>query len=241
MEYEICYLIGEAKEADLEKIRKDVEGIVTKNKGTLLDGEFVKKRRLAYEIKREARGTYVAKRFTLPEKDERDEKYLGEDFINEMTKELNFNKDLLRFIIVKADELTSFEELEESEKVASEERRGGREGGKREVKKPIRNATLIVAGGESSAREEKVAAPAPVKEKVKEETVIKEDSSDTEVGKVEEKKEEVPKTEVKEKEEKEEEKKEEKKPARNAVPTVADGDDISEDNIDEKLDEILNI
>ena len=74
MEYEICYLIGESKEAGLEKIRKDVEEIVTKYKGALLEGEFVKKRRLSYEIKGEARGTFVAKRFTLPSKDEKEEK-----------------------------------------------------------------------------------------------------------------------------------------------------------------------
>ncbi|KKP68156.1 MAG: hypothetical protein UR65_C0062G0012 [Candidatus Moranbacteria bacterium GW2011_GWE2_35_164] len=60
MEYEICYLIGESKEANLDKIRPIVEGIITKHKGTFLEGEFVRKRRLSYEIKREARGTYVA-------------------------------------------------------------------------------------------------------------------------------------------------------------------------------------
>lgn len=216
MEYEICYLIGEAKEADLEKIRKGVEEIITKYKGTLLEGEFVKKRRLAYEIEKEARGTYVAKRFTLPGKDERDEKYPGEDFISDMTKDLNFNQDILRFIIVKSDELLSFEELE----AVDQETKREKEGFKKDA--PARQERIVTPKKEAPAKKEE---PKKEIEEAKEEAPAKKE-------KVEEKTEEVKEDAPVKEEEKEEDKKENKKDKKN---------DISEDNIDEKLDEILNI
>lgn len=211
MEYEICYLIGESKEADLDKIRKDVEKVIEKHKGLLIEGEFVKKRRLAYEIKNEARGTYVAKRFNLPTKDEREEKYPEKDFVVEMTKDLNFNQDVLRFIIVKADELVSFEELENLEEDNKREKEG------------FKKSNRVVK--EVSKKEEKIISP-------KEEDITPKEE------KVEEAlKEEIP-AEEKIKEKAEEEIKEEKSDKKEGKE---DKNDISEDNIDEKLDEILNI
>ncbi|MDX9855330.1 MAG: 30S ribosomal protein S6 [Parcubacteria group bacterium] len=200
MEYEVCYLIGETKEANLEKIRKEVEEVIEKNKGKLLEGEFVKKRRLAYEIKNESRGTYVAKRFVLPSRDERDEKYKGENLVGKITKEVGFNQDILRFIIVKADEIPSLKELEKSEKGAREENR--------DLKKELAAKKFAKEKKSLTEDKEKVFS----KDKKESGTKEKVEKVVSESPKIEEKK----------------GKKEEKS-------------DISEDNIDEKLDEILNI
>jgi len=210
MEYEICYLIGETKETNLEEIRKNVEKIIIKNKGALIDGEFVKKRRLAYKIKKEARGTFVAKRFTLPSKNERDEKYPEKDFISEMTKDFNFNQDILRFIFVKADELPSLEELKEQVKEASEERRGNQRNEKefrketqvrKKIVTPAKKKMKKKASVEIKVKKEKIEKKIKVEKKIKKELPIKNGAK-------------------------------KKKELKN---------DISEDNIDEKLDEILNI
>jgi ribosomal protein S6 len=189
MEYEICYLIGEAKEANLEKIRKDVEKVITTHKGSLLEGEFVRKRRMAYEIKKEARGTYVAKRFTLPGKDERDEKYPGEDFIGEITKDLNFNQDLLRFIIVKADELPSLEELEELVKEAAEAKKDGRRDFNKETSHRKERTATPVKKAPVVKEEKDASSKAEVKE-VKKETPTKEEKKETPKEKPKKKKEE---------------------------------------------------
>lgn len=213
MEYEICYLIGESKESDLDKIRKDVENVITKHNGSLIEGEFVKKRRLSYEIGKESRGTYIAKRFRLPSKDEIEEKYSGKDFIGEMTKDLNFNQDILRFIVVKADELLNFEELKEFDEKTERVKQNYKTealAGKKETAAPSKN--------EESGKKSADSFDKPSSQK----------GSKTEVA---DKKKNV---------EKKKEKPEEKEDKKLSADENKEGD-ISEENIDEKLDEILNI
>lgn len=211
MEYEICYLIGESKESNLDKIRPTVEQIIEKHKGTFLEGEFVRKRRLAYDIKKEARGTYVARRFTIPSKDERDELFPDYDIMGEINKELRFNQDVLRFMVVKTDDLPPLKDLENIEERNKEQFLS------REPKREFRKI-------------EKVDSRPVIKEKVAE--VKKEVSAPVQI---EEKKEiEVKESEVKEiKAELSQE-----KPKKKAKKKE---DDILGDDIDEKLDEILNI
>lgn len=218
MEYEICYLIGETKEIDLEKIRKEVEKSIEKNEGKLIEGEFVIKRRLAYQIKNEARGTYVAKRFSLPGKDERDERKIESNLVEKITKEVKFNPNILRFIIVKTDDLLSFDELESAGKDAKDDRKG-------------KNKDMSVRAASADRKPaERVAAPV---EDVKKEAPAKEEKSEAEEKPAKEKSDSV---------------KEEPKKKKKADPSSdeasskkEDKDDISEDNIDAKLDEILNI
>jgi len=215
MEYEICYLIGESKEADLDKIRPGVEEIIKKHKGTFLEGEYVKKRRLAYEIKREARGTYVARRFTIPSKDERDELYPDYDIMGEINKELRFNQDILRYMVVKIDDLPPLKDLE----IAEEKARGQVNPNRRESSAPSRGASV---------------APikmAPVKEEKIVEKVVEENKE--EVAKVEEVKEDKIEKEIVSEEAVEKPKKVSKKKEKE--------EGILGDDIDEKLDEILNI
>lgn len=211
MEYEICYLIGESKEANLDKIRPTVEQIIEKHKGTFLEGEFVRKRRLSYEIKREARGTYVARRFTVPSKDERDELYPDYDIMGEINKELRFNQDILRFMVVKTDDLPPLKDLENIEEKNREQYAA------REPKRDTRRTEIAV----SDKREVKKVVKEVAKEEkppvVKEEVEIKE-IKESEVKEI--------KTELSEEPKKKTKKKEE---------------GILGDDIDEKLDEILNI
>lgn len=225
MEYEICYLIGESKEANLDAIRPIIEGIITKHKGTFLEGEFLRKRRLSYEIKREARGTYVARRFTVPSRDERDEMEADYDIMGEINKELRFNQDILRYMVVKTDDLPPLKDLEGIEEKSKEQyaaREGSRSGQRNEKPREKVAAAPQVRKFEKKAE---IAAPkvAEVKE-VKAETVAEVKEPKVEAVKIEEVKtadevvEEKPKKKAKKKE-----------------------DEILGDDIDEKLDEILNI
>jgi len=242
MEYEICFLVGEAKESDLDKIKSEVEKVVKKHQGVFTKDEWEKKRRLAYEIKKEARGTYVAKRFTLPNKDERDEKFPGVDFIGDITNDLNFNQNILRFIIVKADELLSLDELKEKdvENDAKEQKTVL----KKNESDDVKNKSVKKDGGD---KEQTV---------IKSEKTEKDDgkknendgavaSGDSEKGKETEKEVEekdVKKKEMRSEELKKKDKKQETKSEKKESQKTSKDDSVSEDDmIDEKLDEILNI
>lgn len=123
IEYELFYLVGESKEGQKDAIRAAVEGIVTKFGGTFLPPETEEKRKLAYEVKGEARGTYIARRFTLPGKDEQDEER-SESPVAAITHELQLAPDVLRFLIVRADDLP---ELKPIERVVRQKTEKGRE------------------------------------------------------------------------------------------------------------------
>lgn len=107
MQYELFYLVGEKNETNIDAIREDVNKILAEEKATLIDQEVVEKRKLAYEIKHQHRGTYVTRRFDLPEVDYwADEANAEKEFgINAITKKLNLHPQVLRSMIVKADEL----------------------------------------------------------------------------------------------------------------------------------------
>lgn len=212
MEYEICYLIGESKEADLDKIRPEIEGIIEKHKGTFLEGEFVRKRRMAYEIKGEKRGTYVARRFTIPSKDEREELFPEYDIMGEINKELRFNQSILRYMVVKTDDLPPLKNLDVVE-----------EKGKAEVKTKEEKREEPKASVKEVKREEKKVEKEEIAPKAKKETPQVEEVKEEE-AKVKEIVEEV---------------KEEKPKKKRAKKDKEEG--ILGDDIDEKLDEILNI
>lgn len=106
MQYELFYLVGERQEANLNAIKEGVDTILVSGKASLLNPELLEKRKLAYEIKHQRKGTYITRRFDLPSSDElnetKDEKEFG---IEAITKKLNLNNDVLRFLIVKTEDL----------------------------------------------------------------------------------------------------------------------------------------
>lgn len=127
MQYEICFLTGESKEAELSKIKGEIREIIEKEGGKISDAEFFEKRKMAYRVKGEVKGTYTAWRFDF-EKNEDSEK--DQDAIESITRKINLNSNILRFIIVKAEEFSQ---------MILEEKKGGKEKKipKEEVKKNV--------------------------------------------------------------------------------------------------------
>lgn len=129
VEYELFYLVGESKDAELPRIRTAVEEVVTSNGGTFLPPMTEEKRKMAYEVKKEVRGTYIARRFTLPDIDEREATgtEIAEGSVHPivaMTRTLQLSKDVLRFIIVRADDMPELKAIERVERPKAENRSG---------------------------------------------------------------------------------------------------------------------
>ena len=115
MEYEILYLVGDSKKPQIEAIKKEVEGTIVASGGEAKEGEFVDERRMEYPIKGESRGTYIAKRFTVKEG--------AGDIPAEVTGKMAFNKNILRFMIVRAEELPTLEESQDRVRRVADVRR----------------------------------------------------------------------------------------------------------------------
>jgi len=106
MQYELFYLVGERQEATLDKIKEGVSTILVSGKAKLLEPELSEKRKLAYEIKHQSKGIYITRRFELPGVDDLDESLDEKEFgIEAITKKLNLFSDVLRFMIVKTEDL----------------------------------------------------------------------------------------------------------------------------------------
>lgn len=115
MQYEICYLIGESKESQLEKIKRRVEEILIQEKAEILESEVWEKRKLAYKVRQEIRGIFVARRFNFSQ-----DNATNQNSIANIVKKFNLEQDILRFIIVKADELPELKKKEMSHIVRKE-------------------------------------------------------------------------------------------------------------------------
>jgi ribosomal protein S6 len=127
VEYELLYLVGESKEGELPRIREAVEKIVVSAGGTFLAPVTEEKRKMAYEVKKEVRGTYIARRFTLPDKDESDASGNVQEIhpLTTINRALQLSKDVLRFLIVLAKDLPELKAIERVER-PKPEGRGGR-------------------------------------------------------------------------------------------------------------------
>lgn len=131
VEYELIYLVGESKEAELPKIREEVEAIVGGVGGEFLPAETSEKRNMAYEIRGERHGTYVARRFTLP--GQSDEPFVeetdpAEHAIPAMTRSLRLYPSVLRFLVLRADTLPELKPIPREERpkpVRRDDRRRG--------------------------------------------------------------------------------------------------------------------
>lgn len=121
MQYELLFLVGHDKEADLETIEKNVEKLVAEVGGAVKTDRWESKRRLAYPIKHQDRGIYVARRFELPEYDmwAEDAQPQETDRIAKLSRSLRLAREVLRFTIVRAEDLESlstFSERKEEER-----------------------------------------------------------------------------------------------------------------------------
>ena len=142
MQYELFYLVGGSKEADISKIKTDLAEIVVSEGGVFKEKQVVEKRKMAYEIKRENRGFYVAQRFNLDEPEK----------IQSINKKIGLYPNILRALIVRAEELPELTSREEREAKATKEK-------KAEIKKPVKI-------------EEKTITPKPVAEGQPKETAM---------------------------------------------------------------------
>lgn len=132
-EYELFYLVGEKNEAELPAIRTAVEAAVTGAGGSFLPPETTDKRKLAYEIQGQGRGTYIARRFTLPDGGE----LVGQEFeqavaaqsgaVDRIQATLSLMNNILRVLVVRAERLPELKQIERTEYAKRETRgRGGR-------------------------------------------------------------------------------------------------------------------
>lgn len=103
MQYEINFLVLQSKTEDLEKIRTEIKSLIEKYKGKINDQLFYQKRKLAYEIKKERYGFYSVFRFEISNKLES---------LKELKTELNLNHSVARYLIVRADDLPALQKKE---------------------------------------------------------------------------------------------------------------------------------
>lgn len=105
--YEILFLIGQNEESRLKELESEVEKIITSIGGKFSEDRWQDGRKLAYPIKHQMRGTYIARRFEMSKQDiwakETQEKQ--PDPTAEATKKLNLLDSILRFTIVRAEGL----------------------------------------------------------------------------------------------------------------------------------------
>lgn len=236
LQYEVLYAVGESNEAQLPQIQEEVTKLVEAQGGTWLEGEMVERRKLAYAIKKETRATYIAKRFTLPNIDER-KKTDKVASVTELSRQLELHKGVLRHIIVRAEGLPALGEREMVPQIARPGRRDDRRGG---VRQPDAQQVREEAVDARLARKpEAVVAPAPV---------VKEVVKPAEVAPVVEEKVEaviekkVAKKETVKAEKKAEEKTEETEEApKKKVTRKKKEVTLEESEIDKKLDEVLNM
>jgi ribosomal protein S6 len=121
MQYELFYLIGDSKESKLDQIKEEVKATVAKEGGVFQEPEILEKRKMAYAIKGDYRGTYIAQRFEMTNNETSEEENAPvKGSINSINKKLNLDREILRFMIVKANELP---ELKPREIIRREERR----------------------------------------------------------------------------------------------------------------------
>jgi len=162
MTYELFYLIGTSQEAEIPEIKKEVESTVTAVGGVFQEKETTEKRRLSYKIKHENHGTYICRRFDLEEAEK----------ISEITKNLNLNAKLLRFLISKTDDLPELKSKEERieeaakrDKSNKDQREAKPEAKKSAPAKKEESAPTEAAEEKKTAKEEKE----EIKEEAKEE------------------------------------------------------------------------
>jgi ribosomal protein S6 len=236
LQYELFYVVGDSHESTLPQIQEEVTKLVETQGGTWLEGEMIERRKLAYAIKKETRGTYIAKRFTLPNIDER-KKTEKVASVAELSRQLELHKGVLRHVIVRAEGLPALGERETVPQIARPGRRDDRRGGDR---RPDANQVREEAVDARLARKPEVAAvAAPVaREEVKVaevKPVVEEKVEATAPKKIAKK--EVVKTEKPVEEKAEEKEEAPKKRVTRKKKEVS----IDEAEIDKKLDEVLNM
>ncbi|MFA6973532.1 MAG: 30S ribosomal protein S6 [Parcubacteria group bacterium] len=167
MQYELFYLIASSKEAQLDKIKQEVSDLVKSEGGVFEEKQVIEKRKMAYEIKHENRGLYVAQRFNLENPEQ----------MSAITRKLNLYTEILRFVVTRTDELPELTSRQEREAKAQTKAQTKVEP-RAEVKKVVRpevatKAAATTPATEPAAPAEEAAAPAPKEKPMNEEDIDK--------------------------------------------------------------------
>lgn len=112
-EYELTVLIHPDLETDLEKALTKVRALVTDNGGEIIKEDNWAKKKLAYPIKKENFAVYVYFEIKLPS-----------EAPLKISNVLNITDEVLRYLLVKADEKSRKAIAKEKEREANREQRG---------------------------------------------------------------------------------------------------------------------
>ena len=109
-EYELTVLIHPDLEADLNKALGKVKSLITDNGGEIIKEDNWGKKKLAYQIKREDFAIYVYFEVNLPA-----------DAPLKISNTLNITDEVLRYLLVKADDKARQALAEQKEREAKSE------------------------------------------------------------------------------------------------------------------------
>ncbi|MCK5080561.1 MAG: 30S ribosomal protein S6 [Candidatus Moranbacteria bacterium] len=112
MIYEINFLVLQSKTTELEKIKKETKKFIESFNAKIVEEKEYLKRKLSYEIQHENYGFFTVLRF----------EFKGAKNLDELKNKLNQKSEIARYIIVRADKLPSLEEqdVKELEKIHSD-------------------------------------------------------------------------------------------------------------------------
>ena len=211
MIYEINFLVLQSKTAELEKIKKDTKKFIETFGAKIIEEKEYLKRKLAYEIQHENYGFFTVLRF----------EFKNAKNLDELKIKLNQKTDVARYIIVRAEDLPSLKEQDAKELEKSQ-------GDKKSIKSEDVEKVLTEQKKAETAKKE-----VEVEKKERPIVVEKKAVKEKEEEIIVEKKKPIIKKEEKEKVEKS------KKDNRKTEEKEAK-EKISLDELDKKLDEILN-
>ena len=109
-EYELTVLVHPDLEADLDKALDKVRALVTDNGGEIIKEDNWGKKKLAYQIRREDFAVYVYMEVSLPA-----------DAPLKISNTLNITDEVLRYLLVKADDKMRQALAEQKEREAKSE------------------------------------------------------------------------------------------------------------------------
>jgi small subunit ribosomal protein S6 len=109
-EYELTVLIHPDLEADLDKALDKVKSLITDNGGEVIKEDNWGKKKLAYQIRREDFAVYVYMEVNLPA-----------DAPLKISNTLNITDEVLRYLLVKADDKMRQALAEQKEREAKNE------------------------------------------------------------------------------------------------------------------------
>lgn len=155
MKYELCYLVGESKEQDLARIKEEISNIVSKEGGKWFELQVEEKRKMAYKVGKEVRGIYVAQQFEISREEAEDGSEERKNVLDSITRKLNLYQDILRFIIVKAEDLPELKVRPAVVKVAAGEGRNYKKPIYVKKSEPVRERPVIEKTAETKVEEKK--------------------------------------------------------------------------------------